>query len=247
MKKRYLILLLLGIAFSIAVYFFACEKQQNKPDPVEDFKEMKMSMTLDSLYAMAGVDNLRAAADGIFDIIWLGDGFNQQNKYIFSQHCDHAENFLKVTYPFDSLWAANKLRFTRKLVTGNLNCNFYGFESLICNWDKVYRAAFANGLLPDFIHIFSLGNGFGTGNGGVSVLGIGTGMPGSLDQCYYWLKLPRMDGHEMGHGLGLDHAFIPTYPANLMSQATNGGCELGSTYLPKDHPTILNYIRSRIN
>lgn len=199
-----------------------------------------------SFLASFGLVDFHPVNDGIFDWVWLGDGFNQQNKYIFDQHCDHAEAFFKTLHPFDSLWTSGKLKFHRKLVTGNLNCKYFGFESIDCNWDKVVKAAFTDGIQPDFVHVFALGKGYGTGNGGIAVLGIGTGQPSSADLCDYWFKLVRLDGHEDGHAFGLAHALIPTCPANLMSQATNGGCFLGSTYLDFQQQTILNYIKSKI-
>ena len=211
-----------------------------------------MSMTLDSLRKMAadsGLINLRAANDGIFDIQWLEDKFNNQNLWFFDSLCNQQEAFIKTVWPFDSLWQAGLLRFERKVVNGHFNCTATpGLESaLICNWNKVYKAAFSNGSQPDYVHIFSYNNGVGTGNGGLSVTGVGNeSLITAPWQCLYWIREPKISSHEMGHGLGCDHALMPTYIANLMSQATSGGCALGSMYLPHHQQIILNYINLRL-
>lgn len=235
------------IAFygSIILWAVSCDKEKAIPE----FRDVKMTMTLDSLYKMAadsGLVNLRASHDGIFDWLTIGDNFGHSDEWIFNQQTDSLEAFIKTVHPFDSLWPLGKLVFHRKLAQGNFNCKSTGGldAALVCSWPKIMKAAFGDGLNPDFVHIFSLNNGFGTGNAGIGILGIGIGQPSSVDLCYYWQKLPRLSGHEDGHGMGLDHFF--DYP-NLMWFCTNGGCDLAPFYIPTHQQIIVNYINSRIN
>lgn len=250
-KTALKILFALCVTIMFAPIFFAafisCEKtEENSATEIPEFKEVQTTVTLDSLYRWAGVDRNLRAGDGNFKFVWVGDGFSNQNNWFFDSLCNRQEAFLKTVYPFDSLWQNSKLSFERKLAKGNFNCVVLGFEALDCNWSKVNKAVLSS--QPDHIHVFAYNQGYGTGNGGISVTGVGnTDLITATWFCLYYWREERISGHEIGHGLGCDHALTPTYPANLMSQATNGGCELGSVFLPHQHPTILNHINSRIN
>lgn len=248
--------LFLMLLFYVPVIFWAtsCNKEELNTEittvPGTEFKEYKITQTLNDAYCMAqdsGWINSRFANDGIFDLVWLGDGFNQQNKWFFDSLCDHQQAFIHAT--LDSLFNANniQIRFTRKLARGNFNCVSTGGldAALTCNWDKIVKAAFSNGDMPDFIHIFSYNNGYGTGNGGIGITGVGNeSLLTSPWVCPYWEREPKISGHEDGHAFGLAHDFTV---GNLMWYATNGGCALGNNYLPYQQQTILNYIDSRIN
>lgn len=266
MKKLFPILLL------AAVLFTSCSKNIIQPcqkpcdstvgtiDSVER-KEIKLTMTLDSLRKGAsdsGLVNLRVANDGIFDYMEIADNFNQQNYWFFDSICSHQEAFMKALHPFDSLWAIGKLRFVRVYAKGNFNCKSTGGldAALTCNWDKIKKVAYANGANPDFIHIFSYNNNYGTGNSGIGITGVGNeSLLTSPWSCPYYTTIqeilagldpgrePKISGHEDGHGFGLDHYFPEI---NLMWYATSGGCALGYNFLPFQQDIVLSYIKSKI-
>lgn len=262
--KIAVIKLLLSIVIIISI--LSCRTSKvfviNMTQPPKDtaLKEVKLYMTLDSLERTEGKENnLRAATnDGIFDYDLIGDGFPQQKQWFFDSLCAHQEAFVHAT--LDSLLNANhiQIRFKRIIAKGNFNCVSTGGldAALDCNWTKIYKTAYANGAQPDFIHIFSYNNGYGTGNGGISITGVGNeSLLTSSWKCPYYVFIelilagydpgrePKIGGHEDGHAYGLEHYFLQ---GGLMWYATSGGCALGRNYLPFQFPIILTYIKSRI-
>lgn len=182
--------------------------------------------------------------DGKINVVWLGDGFGNKRLDFFNDLCDAQEEFMLSLEPF----ATNEadIQFQRKLAKGNLNCVNSGFEVTTCNWAKAIQQGTINGVTPDIIHIFSYGNGFGTGNGGISITGVGT--LATVTQpwaCPYYTREPKISMHEMGHAMGLGHKLVPEFAANIMSQATNGGCEIGNAFHADDIITLQAWIDLR--
>lgn len=172
--------------------------------------------------------------DGKINIVWLGDGFGRKALSFFDDLCDAQEAFMLSLEPFASNVA--DIQFQRKLAKGNLNCTNSGFEVTTCNWGKIIQQGIINGVAPDLIHVFAYGQGYGTGNGGISVTGVGTlatvTQPWS---CDYYVREPKISMHEMGHAMGLAHKLISQgFLANIMSEATNGGCGIGNAFHADD-------------
>lgn len=191
------------------------------------------------------------STDGIFRMSILGNKFTNQNKNLFFQDCAWIMNDATTLYPIDSFDNTGTIQFTIKLIKGNFNCTTVGTignEALNCNWDKIIQAAGQ----ADLIGVLSYGDGFGAGYNGIGVLGVGNNTSTTQIDLYYGCSLQyritELFNHETwGHGTGCGHAFIPQYPNNIMSYATNGGCALGSTFLSFQTDTIKNYINSHIH
>lgn len=228
-----------------------CEKTEIKPAITPEFICLP---AYDSTNALQSFQAARSIPDGILNVVLLGNKFNNQTKNLFFQDCAWIMDDATTLHPVDSFNSIGEIQFTIKLAKGNFNCTAIGgvgSEALNCNWDKIIQAA-GNSPQPDLIGVLSYGDGFGTGNTGIGVLGVGTNTTTTAIDLYYGCSLQYritelFDHETWGHGTGCAHAFIPQYPNNIMSYAINGGCGLGNTFIPEHQQIISNYINSRIH
>lgn len=245
----------------LSILFFAsliiCCKEENVPVIIQDTTASSVKIPEFICYPTHDSANVlqsfraKRSSDGVFRVALLGNKFNNQTKSLFFQDCAWIMDDATTLAPVDSFYNDTIIEFTIKLVKGNFNCTTIGTvgsEALDCNWNKIIDAA-GN---ADLIGVLSYGDGFGTGNGGIGVLGVGTNTSTPEIDLYYGCSLQyrikELFNHETwGHGTGCNHAFPPQYSRNIMGMATNGGCELGNTFIPEHQQIIINYINSRIN
>lgn len=182
--------------------------------------------------------------NGFCDIVILGNGFGQKLESQFISYANTVKANLLKREPFAS--RASVLNFHIVNSKQNLNCKPVANgldESLQCTFTKVKAAL--KGIPANIVLVIDWLNGYGGANGQIAAVGINKlidPFAGDLNYCTKDIKARAFDGlaiHETGHAFGCDHELDP-FNGNVMSFATNGGCDLVGKPFVLRHQTVIN-------